>query len=1024
MKCLSQLPRGWRWSHRPLSRHFTRHNLCRAVASHAVVGALDLCAIDAKWQKKWADGKGQGLPTTRENKGKSYILPMFPYPSGTLHLGHLRVYTISDVLARFKQMQGYEVIHPIGWDAFGLPAENAAIEHGINPETWTLQNIAKMKEQMMAMGGRWDWDREFMTCDPSFYKHTQRIFQMLYERGLAYQAESVVNFDPVDKTVLANEQVDANGCSWRSGAKVQRLRLKQWFLRIKDFQQPLLDDLELLAKDNKWPERVLSMQRNWLGKSNGVKFRFGIESTSRIKDYPEVEIYTTRADTLFGVQYIALSLNHPIVLDMAKDRPELQNFIDIAHQLPSDSKAGFLLQGLQANNPVSAFSTSTANAQEPLPVYAAPYVLEDYGSGAVMGVPGHDSRDHAFWRENQGSKPILKVIVPSLEEIGVSSSLTPGEGDNPIISKGFLTTASGEFSGTPSDEAIGEIVRRLQEEGQYAELTENWRLRDWLISRQRYWGTPIPIMHCDTCGPVPVPESDLPVELPKLASDALKGKGGNPLAEMPSWINTSCPKCKGPAKRETDTMDTFMDSSWYFLRFLDPKNSSVPISHKAADAGMPVAVYIGGVEHAILHLLYARFISKFLATTSLWPSAGGPENKGEPFKQLITQGMVHGRTYSDPATGRFLHPDEVDLTVPKSPKIKASGIDPLITFEKMSKSKHNGVDPSVTIAKYGADATRAHLLFQAPISDVLEWDGTSIKGIQRWFSRLWRLSHAPFIPPTTLKKFVPPVDHDIPLLTFLTPPQKKGEPLPVNPANSASEALNLSRRLKPQESGLWVLSQKTITSVTTAYEQTYALNTIISDLMTLTNAIWDAPHTSETASMLKYLSLSALLRMLAPIAPAFAEECWETLTKIAARKTSRRPPDALFDGHGAVNSIFSRPFPAADREAVELLTQTQTCAVQVDGRLRFSAKIPIPAPRLLQPAKLPELKAWVVERLRKTPDGSTWLGENGRLGWPVRCGGEAGAGPEGTRVFVVKGGKTVNFVMPKEEQKDVKPGEE
>ncbi|OCL12921.1 leucyl-tRNA synthetase [Glonium stellatum] len=947
---------------------------------------------------------------------------MFPYPSGTLHLGHLRVYTISDVLARFKQMQGYEVIHPIGWDAFGLPAENAAIERGINPETWTLQNIAKMKEQMMAMGGRWDWDREFMTCDPSFYKHTQRIFLMLYERGLAYQAESVVNFDPVDKTVLANEQVDTNGCSWRSGAKVQKIRLKQWFLRIKDFQQPLLDDLELLAKENKWPERVLSMQRNWLGRSNGAKFRFRIKRPSGNKEYSEVEVYTTRADTLFGVQYIALSLNHPIVLDIAKNRPDLQNFIDMAHQLPPDSKAGFLLQGIQANNPVSTLSASATCAKEPLPVYAAPYVLDDYGSGAVMGVPGHDSRDHAFWRENRGSEPVRKVVVPSLEEVDVSSGLTLGKGENPNTSKGFLNAASGEFSGMSSDKAVDKIVQRLQEHGQYAELTENWRLRDWLISRQRYWGTPIPIVHCDMCGPVPVSEFELPVELPKLASDALKGKGGNPLAEMSSWNDTKCPKCNSPAKRETDTMDTFMDSSWYFFRFLDHQNHLAPVSQESANAGMPVDVYIGGVEHAILHLLYARFISKFLATTSLWPSGGGPENKGEPFKQLITQGMVHGRTYSDPATGRFLHPDEVDLTIPESPKIKSSGIEPLTSFEKMSKSKHNGVDPGATIAKYGADATRAHLLFQAPVSDVLEWDGKSIKGIQRWFSRLWRLSHASFIPPTTLNKFLPPVDHDIPLLALLAQLQGDGKPqvpvpLPVNRANPSPEVVDLFRNLKPQEQDLWVLSQNTIASVTKSYDQTYALNTIVSDLMTLTNAIWDAPHTSEIASMIKYLSLSALLRMLAPIAPAFAEECWETLIQIAGRKSSARNPGVLTNHNHTVKSIFTQPFPTDDIRTVRFLTHFQKCAVQVNGKLRFSTKIPIPEPELLEEARLPELKAWIVERIRETPEGRGWLSGNGKLGWPAQGRGEAGAGPDGTKVFVVKGGKTVNFVAPKEESK-------
>ncbi|OCK85279.1 leucyl-tRNA synthetase [Lepidopterella palustris CBS 459.81] len=941
---------------------------------------------------------------------------MFPYPSGTLHLGHLRVYTISDVLARFKQMQGYDVIHPIGWDAFGLPAENAAIERGINPQTWTMQNIAKMKTQMMAMGGRWDWDREIFTCDPSFYKHTQRIFLMLHERGLAYQAESIVNFDPVDKTVLANEQVDASGRSWRSGAKVEKIKLKQWFLKITEFQQPLLDDLEILAKGNAWPERVLSMQKNWLGKSEGTRVRFLIESSSGSKQWPDVEVYTTRADTLFGVQYLALSLNHPVVIDMAKGNPYLRSFLATAHKLPPDSKAGFVLPGIQARNPISSILDCDTLVQSLVPVYAAPYVLDDYGSGAVMGVPGHDNRDNAFWRENNKHQPCLTVIKRASNKSTGGSDLYASDMQTPMLEKGFLADGLGKFSGLSSDQAVTEIISQLQAAGLYAKRTENWRLKDWLISRQRYWGTPIPIVHCPSCGPVPVPESELPVELPQLADSFFKGKIGNPLQDLQFWKSTRCPKCDGPAERETDTMDTFMDSSWYFMRFLDPDNHGDPIAAESSDAGLPVDVYVGGVEHAILHLLYARFISKFLATTPLWPSGGGPGNEGEPFKQLITQGMVHGRTYSDPSTGRFLLPEEVDLSEPQSPKIKSSNRVAMVSYEKMSKSKYNGVDPGATIAKYGADATRAHILFQAPVSEVLAWDDASIAGIQRWFRRLWRLSNAHFIPKAII--FQPPKILDSSLAEILTQRYVWGLfDLPGN--NTATRSFEkappvptLFSIIKSTESDLWVLTQETIARVTESYDRTYALNTVVSDLMSLTNAIWDMKHSSPLGSVLQWVSLCAVLRMLAPIAPAFAEECWERLHLITSTQALTSTKSNISDGRGGVASIFSCPFPTADLQAMEMLSQTQKCAVMVDGKLKFSTEIPIPPSDLDDKEKL---KKWAVRQLRATDIGETWLGEGGKLGWPrvEDCKGEAGAGGEGWAVHVVRGGRTINFVTPK-----------
>ncbi|KAI9763434.1 MAG: Leucyl-tRNA synthetase, mitochondrial [Geoglossum simile] len=501
---------------------------------------LDLCGIDLKWRQRWAavELNGQGSAGAGAGKPKCFVLPMFPYPSGALHMGHVRVYTIADVLARFERMRGHNVIHPMAWDAFGLPAENAAIERGVDPEEWTRDNIAKMKAQLMEMNGSWDWSREFMTCDPSFYKHTQRIFLLLHERGLAYQAESLVNYDPVDKTVLANEQVDSNGCSWRSGAKVEKRRLKQWFLRVTAFKEALLEDLDVLAEGGNWPERVISMQKNWLGRSKGARVRFSISVTkgAGTTESTEVMAFTTRPDTLFGVQYLALGIDHPLVLKLAKSSPELQIFLDAVPTLPLDSKAGWLLEGVQATNPLALLSDMPNIVKEPLPVYVAPYVLGDYGYGAVMGVPGHDNRDYAFWRENCWSDPTRIVVVPT-----DSAGLPPAGG--PFNDSGVLTPLCGPFAGLTSAEASERLISGLSKiSADLGNFVESWKIRDWLISRQRYWGTPIPMIHCEGCGPVPVPGDQLPVELPKLDGVEMRGKGGNPLQDVSEWVNTKCPR--------------------------------------------------------------------------------------------------------------------------------------------------------------------------------------------------------------------------------------------------------------------------------------------------------------------------------------------------------------------------------------------------------------------------------------------------------------------------------------------------
>ncbi|KKY15955.1 putative leucyl-trna synthetase [Diplodia seriata] len=988
---------------------------------------LDFRAIDAKWRQRWADAAAarsrDSKPTDRE---KAYVLPMFPYPSGILHLGHLRVYTISDVLARFKHMQGYDVLHPMGWDSFGLPAENAAIERGVDPAEWTVSNIAKMKEQLEAMNGRWDWDREFMTCDPSFYKQTQRLFLLLHRRGLAYQAESLVNWDPVEKTVLANEQVNADGTSWRSGSKVERLNLKQWFLRITDFKEDLLNDLDLLAKDNRWPERVLSMQRNWIGKSTGSKLPFQIESSPESKSLGNVEVFTTRADTLFGVQYIALSLKHPLVLELAKTNLFLRTFLDKANRLPLDSKDGYLLPGVYAINPASAFATPDTQVQNQLPVYVAPYVLDDYGSGAVMGVPGHDYRDLAFWKKNRGREPIITVVTPD----GADSAKQGGA----FVHKGKLTSACGPFKGLDSDTAINQIVSDLAGKGYNAEHVDNWRLRDWLISRQRYWGTPIPIIHCNSCGAVPVPELSLPVQLPKLKSGQMLGKGGNPLADIPEFVNTTCPKCKSPATRETDTMDTFMDSSWYFVRFADPHIEQALVRPRVAEGRLPVDIYVGGVEHAILHLLYARFISKFLSTTKLWRSGGGPDNKGEPFRNLITQGMVHGKTYTDPKTGRFLKPEEVDQSDPSKPIIKETGKPAGVSYEKMSKSKYNGVDPGECIAKYGADTTRAHMLFQAPVSEVLEWDESKITGIQRWLQRVWRVTNWA--------------------------------------ANSKMPEHYYNQKLKDVviADDITLALHQTIKSVTTSLSSTYSLNTVVSDLTKLTNTLDDlhakglmddtlaVPGARIYFNQAYHRGVKGLLTMLAPICPAFAEECWETLHRsTAAEQAAWSSSLTSHDGTPApaiptppptsIPSIFDAPFPSYSDDLIAALSnRTLTTTVQINGKHAFTLTLPAPPDHLLAAdaeyaptanvhnntpldplaaAAAPEtdipskhfakrpFERWAVAHVFASSQGARMFGPGGRFDQlnPMK---------KVRSLVIVKYGRTINFVMGKVTRKDVR----
>ncbi|KAH7251696.1 hypothetical protein BKA59DRAFT_472611 [Fusarium tricinctum] len=904
--------------------------------------AIDLISIDEKWRKKWKESNESGKASNKPADGQNnhYVLPMFPYPSGTLHLGHLRVYSIADVVARFRTLKGDNAILPMGWDAFGLPAENAAIERGVPPEKWTTSNMSKMKEQLELMNGSWDWHRELSTCDPGYYKHTQQIFIMLHERGLAYQAEAEVNWDPVDKTVLANEQVDANGCSWRSGVKVEKRKLKQWFFRISEFREALLDELDALAKDNAWPERVLAQQKNWLGKSTGATVKFPVLAMGH-DIHAAIEVFTTRPDTLFGVQYVALAASHPIVAKLATSDPELQAFIDTIPGLPEDSKVGYLLPHLRAINPLAYNEDTPGATKVSLPVYVAPYVLGDYGEGAVMGVPGHDLRDNAFWKEHHYDAPVRQVLSASEDES------TTAMKNEPFVEHGVMTEHSGPFKGKHSVAAGEEIVKML-EKADLAKTVEKWRLRDWLISRQRYWGSPIPIIHCDFCGPVPVPDEQLPVELPDV--NWAETRNGSPLETSSEFVNTTCPKCNSPARRDTDTMDTFVDSSWYYARFADPHNQTQPFSPEAGKT-LPVDTYIGGIEHAILHLLYARFMFKFLASTDLLPQYTGETYKSaEPFKRLITQGMVHGRTYIDPENGRFLKPDEVDLTDPNEPKVVSSGKKAKISFEKMSKSKYNGVDPSEFISKYGADATRAHILFQAPVGEVLNWDEAKISGITRWLQRLHDQISA---------IAAEPVDGTVSARDYLSAKHERLE------SASAEELEQWDA-----EAAIWRHVQHTIESVTTSYEEVYSLNTAVSDLMILTNTIADNTIASP---IIKREAARALISMMAPITPGFAEECWALLNP-------------------STTSIFeSASFPVADTSLTEIVRpRVQPCAVQVNGKVRGVVSIPPP------PAELSgdELRDWMVKEILATKDGAARF--SGGL-YDLRA---------AKRAIPVKGGKT------------------
>lgn len=630
-------------------------------------------AIESKWQKKWADDKLYKV-TEADDKDKYYCLVMFPYPSGRLHMGHVRNYSIGDVIARFRRMQGYNVLHPMGWDSFGLPAENAAIKNKIHPAEWTWDNIDYMRKQLKRMGLSYDWDREVATCHPDYYKWTQWLFLQFYKRGLAYRRKASVNWCPSCSTVLANEQVVGGLCE-RCDTPVTTVDLVQWFLRITDYADRLLDDIEQLSG---WPEKVKVMQKNWIGRSEGTEITFAIDGTDET-----ITVFTTRPDTVFGVTYLVLAPEHPLVEQLVTGTEKEEAVLEFVSEVRAQDeitrtsdeveKRGIEI-GAYAVNPLSG---------EKVPILIANYVLMGYGTGAVMGVPAHDERDFAF--ATKYGLPIRPVIKP--EDGDMTEPMTQAYvGDGVLIN-------SGQFTGLPNREAMLKITQELERMGKGG-FKVNYRLRDWLISRQRYWGVPIPIIYCDKCGTLPVPEEDLPVLLPENVEFEPTGK--SPLITCEEFVNTTCPQCGGPARRETDTMDTFIDSSWYFLRYADPKNDKLPFSKQLADHWMPVDQYIGGVEHAILHLLYSRFFQKVLSDMGMVTAT-------EPFKNLLTQGMV------------------------------------LKDGAKMSKSKGNVVDPDYIIEQYGADTARLFVLFAAPPERDLEWSDAGVEGSYRFINRVWRL---------------------------------------------------------------------------------------------------------------------------------------------------------------------------------------------------------------------------------------------------------------------------------------------
>ena len=842
----------------------------------------DAREAEPHWQRVW-DERGifettnapQSAACSRKAKPKYYVLEMFPYPSGRIHMGHVRNYAMGDVVARYRRAKGFDVLHPMGWDAFGLPAENAAREQGSSPAAWTHRNIATMRAQLKSMGLSLDWSREVATCDPSYYKHQQRLFLDFLAAGLVDRKQAKVNWDPVDRTVLANEQV-VDGRGWRSGAPVEQRELTQWFLRIGLFAEDLLAGLDALPR---WPEKVKVMQRNWIGRSEGLKVRFAVES-ERVP-FSEVEVYTTRPDTLFGAKFLALAADHPLAAACAESDPTLADFIAEIRSLGTSvaaietaEKQGYDT-GLTVTHPL--------DAGWHLPVYVANFVLMDYGTGAIFGCPAHDQRDLDFARKYQlGATPVVCPADVDPDTFTVEDEAF--EGDGRLINSRFL-------DGLSVPEAKEAVAARLEAsmlgDAPAARRQVNFRLRDWGISRQRYWGCPIPIVHCERCGVVPVPVADLPVVLPE---DVSFEQPGNPLDRHPTWRDVRCPRCNGAARRETDTMDTFVDSSWYFLRFTDPWNAADPTDPAAVSRWMPVDQYIGGVEHAILHLLYARFFTQAMAATG--HAGAGGSVVTEPFAGLFTQGMVNHETYRD-AAGQWVSPAELRFEGPpdvrRATKLSDGSEVTIGAVEKMSKSKKNTVDPDEIIRTFGADTARWFMLSDSPPERDVQWTEEGARAAAKFAQRLWRLA---------------------------------GELAGL----AAAVGTAAPPRIGPQAAALRKATHNALLRLEEDLEALH-FNSAIARVHTLANALSEAIgmiETPEVGDDLRFAFREAadvLVQLFAPMMPHLAESCWKAI--------------------GHEDLVALAPWPVGDPNLVK--EDVITLPVQVNGKKRADVSVPVAA---------------------------------------------------------------------------------
>lgn len=821
--------------------------------------------IEAAAQSSW-DAQKSFVVSEQPGKDTFYCLSMFPYPSGKLHMGHVRNYTIGDVIARYQRMQGKNVLQPMGWDAFGMPAENAAMKNKVAPAKWTYENIDYMRNQLKSLGLAVDWTREVTTCKPDYYRWEQWLFTRLYEKGVIYRKNGTVNWDPVDQTVLANEQV-IDGRGWRSGALIEKGEIPMYYFKITAYADELLESLDEL---DGWPEQVKTMQRNWIGKSRGMEISFPYDVAS-IGSEGVMKVFTTRPDTLMGATYVAVAAEHPLATLAATDNSELQAFIE-------ECKRGGVAEADIATQEKKGLATSL-RVQHPLtgellPVWVANYVLMNYGEGAVMAVPAHDERDFAF--ATKYDLPIKPVVRTS------AGDETPAPWQDAYGEHGELIN-SGAFDGLDFDGAFDAMEVALQKKG-LGQARTQFRLRDWGISRQRYWGCPIPIIHCDSCGDVPVPEDQLPVVLPE---DVVPDGAGSPLARMPEFYECSCPKCGAPAKRETDTMDTFVESSWYFARYASPHYDQGMVDPAAANHWLPVDQYIGGIEHAILHLLYARFFHKLMRDEGLVSS-------NEPFKNLLTQGMVVAETYYrtlENGGKDWFNP--ADVIVERDAKAKVIGAklasDDLPVeiggTEKMSKSKNNGVDPQAMIDAYGADTCRLFMMFASPPDMSLEWSDSGVEGANRFLRRVWRLAHVH-------------VSH--------------------GPAGQL-DTTNLNDEQKAVRRAIHLAIKQASVDV----GQHHKFNTAIAQVMTLMNVLEKAATETEQDRALLQEGLETVALLLAPITPHICHELWQQLGKSGA--------------------IIDAQWPKVDESA--LVQDSLTLVVQVNGKLRGQIEVPASASR-------------------------------------------------------------------------------